>query len=233
MIVLQRVTLPSAGLYPVASVAFAGIAYGGADTLHGSGFLAVFLAGLVIGSASSPARRTIVTFHEGLAWVAQLALFLLLGLLVNPGELIEIIPEGAAIAVVTAVVARPLAALLVAHGFTLPERLMLGWAGPARRDADRVRHLPGHRGHRRTADLIFKVAFFVVLLSTVLQGLTIEPVARWLRRRLRRGGDPRAAGRAGAAEPAGRRDDAVPGARRRRDRRAIRCASSGCRARRC
>ena len=72
VIVLKRVTLPSAGLYPVASVAFAGMAYGGADALHGTGFLAVFLAGLVIGSATSPARRTIITFHDGLAWVAQL-----------------------------------------------------------------------------------------------------------------------------------------------------------------
>jgi potassium/hydrogen antiporter len=177
--VLQRVTLPSAGLYPVASVAFAAMAYGGADTLHGTGFLAVFIAGLVIGSATSPARRTIITFHEGLAWVAQLALFLLLGLLVNPGDLIEIIPEGTAIAIVTALLARPLASLIVAYGFTLPERLMLGWAGlrgatpivfatfPVTED---IPH-----GH-----LIFQVAFFVVLLSTVLQGLTIEPVGRWL-----------------------------------------------------
>ena len=68
----------------------------------------------MIGTASSPARRTIITFHDGLAWVAQLALFLLLGLLVNPADLIEIIPEGTAIAIVTAVIARPLAALLVA-----------------------------------------------------------------------------------------------------------------------
>src|SRR3954468_1854316 len=178
--VLQRVTLPSAGLYPVASVAFAAMAYGGADSLHGTGFLAVFLAGLVIGSATSPARRTIITFHEGLAWVAQLALFLLLGLLVNPGDLLKIIPEGTAIAIVTAALARPLASLIVAYGFTLPERVMLGWAGlrgatpivfatfPVTED---IPH-----GH-----LIFQVAFFVVLLSTVLQGLTIEPVARWLR----------------------------------------------------
>src|SRR3954452_7072676 len=129
MVALRQLTLPSAGLYPVASVAFAGIAYGGAATIHGSGFLAVFLAGLVIGSGSSPARRTIITFHEGLAWVAQLALFLLLGLLINPRELIEFIPEGTAIAIVTAVIARPLAALLVAYGFSVPERLMLGWAG--------------------------------------------------------------------------------------------------------
>ena len=94
VIVLRRVTLPSAGLYPVASIAFAGMAYGGADTIHGSGFLAVFLAGLVIGSASSPARRTVITFHEGLAWVAQLALFLLLGPARQPGRADRVHPRG-------------------------------------------------------------------------------------------------------------------------------------------
>jgi cell volume regulation protein A len=180
VIVLQRVTLPSAGLYPVASVAFAGIAYGGATTAHGSGFLAVFLAGLVIGSASSPARRTVITFHEGLAWVAQLALFLLLGLLVNPRELIEFIPEGAAIAVVTAVIARPLAAVLVAYGFSLPERLILGWAGLRGATPIVFATFPVTEGIEH-GPTIFKVAFFVVLLSTILQGLTIEPVARWLK----------------------------------------------------
>src|SRR3954466_1001917 len=126
---LRRVTLPSAGLYPVASIALAGLAYGGAAEIEGSGFLAVFLAGLVIGSYSSPARRTIITFHEGIAWVAQLGLFLLLGLLVNPHELIEFIPRGAAIAVVTALIARPLAAVVGAWGYTLPERMILAWAG--------------------------------------------------------------------------------------------------------
>src|SRR3954447_3683028 len=178
-VVLRRVTLPSAGLYPVASIAFAGLAYGGADVIEGSGFLAVFLAGLVIGSAYSPARRTIITFHDGIAWVAQLGLFLLLGLLVNPHELIEFIPRGAAIAVVTALIARPVAAALVAWGYTLPERMILGWAGL--RGATPIvfatfavtEKIPNGR-------LIFQVAFFVVLFSTVLQGLTIEPVARWL-----------------------------------------------------
>src|SRR4051812_47014088 len=179
MVALRQVTLPSAGLYPVASVAFAGIAYGGAATIHGSGFLAVFLAGLVIGSASSPARRTIITFHEGIAWVAQLGLFLLLGLLVNPHELIDIIPEGAAIAVVTAVIARPLAALMVAYGFTLPERLILGWAGLRGATPIVFATFPVTEGITN-GHTIFQVAFFVVLLSTVLQGLTIEPIARWL-----------------------------------------------------
>jgi len=179
VIVLRSVTLPSAGLYPVASIAFAGMAYGGADTIHGSGFLAVFLAGLVIGSASSPARRTVITFHEGLAWVAQLALFLLLGLLVNPAQLIEFIPEGTAIAVTTAVIARPLAALLVAYGFTFPERLILGWAGLRGATPIVFATFPVTEGIAH-GDEIFQVAFFVVLLSTILQGLTIEPVARWL-----------------------------------------------------
>ena len=177
---LRRVTLPSAGLYPVASIALAGLAFGGAQSMHGSGLLAAFIAGLVIGSASSPARRTIVTFHEGLAWVAQLALFLMLGLLVFPSELVEFIPEGAAIAIVTAAIARPLAALIVANGFTAPERLMLGWAGLRGATPIVFATFPVTAGIAN-ADTIFNVAFFVVLLSTILQGLTIEPVARWLR----------------------------------------------------
>jgi potassium/hydrogen antiporter len=179
VLVLQRVTLPSAGLYPVASVAFAGLAFGGADALHGTGFLAVFLAGLVVGSNTSPARRTIITFHEGLAWVAQLALFLLLGLLVFPEDLIKIIPEGTAIAVVTALLARPAASLLVGKGFTLPERAMLGWAGLRGATPIVFATFPVTEEIPH-GELIFQVAFFVVLLSTILQGLTIEPVARWL-----------------------------------------------------
>jgi cell volume regulation protein A len=180
---LRRVTLPSAGLYPVASVATAALAFGGAQSLHGSGFLAVFLAGLVLGTASTPARRTIVTFHEGLGWVAQLGLFLTLGLLVFPEQLVSIIPEGAAIAVVTAAIARPAAAVLftLAADFNIRERLMLGWAGlrggtPIVFATFPVTELGAAEGMQ-----YFNVAFFVVLLSTVIQGTTIEPVARMLR----------------------------------------------------
>jgi cell volume regulation protein A len=177
---LRRVTLPSAGLYPVASIALAGLAFGGAQSLHGSGFLAAFLAGLVVGSVSTPARRTIVTFHEGIAWVAQLALFLMLGLLVFPHQLVDIIPEGTAIAIATAVLARPLAALAVAHGFTAPERLLLGWAGLRGATPIVFATFPVTAGIDG-GTTIFNVAFFVVLLSTVIQGLSIEPVARMLR----------------------------------------------------
>jgi cell volume regulation protein A len=178
---LRRVRLPSAGLYPVASVATGALAFGAAQSLDASGFLAVYLAGLVLGTASTPARRTIVTFHDGLAWVAQLGLFLTLGLLVFPHQLDDFALQAIAIAIVTAAVARPLSAVVVTalSHFSLRERLLLGWAGL--RGATPIvfatfpvtEHVPN--GH-----LIFNVAFFVVLLSTMLQGTTIEPVARWL-----------------------------------------------------
>ena len=108
VILLRRVRLPSAGLYPVASVATGALAFGGAASLDASGFLAVYLAGLVLGTASTPAKRTIVTFHDGLAWVAQLGLFLALGLLVFPRELVDNAWQSIAIAlIITAVVAGP------------------------------------------------------------------------------------------------------------------------------
>jgi cell volume regulation protein A len=162
-------------------VALAGVAFGGAASLGGSGFLAVYLAGLVIGGASSPARRTIVTFHDGLAWVAQLALFLLLGLLVFPHELTGIALDGAAIALATALVARPLGAIVatVGRGFALAERLLLGWAGLRGATPIVFATFPVTAG-LPSGRLMFDVAFFVVLLSTVLQGTTIEPAARLL-----------------------------------------------------
>src|SRR6478672_4764192 len=84
---LDKVRLPTDGIYPVATVAIAGLAYGLAEVAHGSGLLATYLTALLLGSARIPARRTIVTFHEGLGWVAQIALFILLGLLVFPSSL--------------------------------------------------------------------------------------------------------------------------------------------------
>ena len=84
------------------------VAFGAADTLHGSGFLAVYVAGLVLGSARIPAKRTVTVFHQGLAWVAQIAMFLALGLLVFPSQLDEVAVEGTALALVLVFVARPL-----------------------------------------------------------------------------------------------------------------------------
>ena len=103
----RRVGFATGGLYPVASIAAGALAFGAADSLHGSGFLAVYLAGLVLGSYAIPARNTITVFHQGLAWVAQIGLFLTLGLLVFPSQLDDIWVEGTVIAIVLVAVARP------------------------------------------------------------------------------------------------------------------------------
>ncbi len=178
---LRRTKLASAGLYPVASIATAGLAFGVADTLHGSGFLAVYLAGLALGSATLPAKRTIVTFHDGLGWVAQLAMFLTLGLLVNPAQLPAAALQGTVLALVVILVARP-AGVLVATafgGFAWAERIVLGWAGLRGAVPVVLATFPVIAGVPRSLDF-FNVVFFAVLLSTLLQGTTFEPLARAL-----------------------------------------------------
>src|SRR6185295_5565461 len=127
----RRLNLETAGLYPVASIAAAGLAYGGAATIDGSGFLAVYLAGLALGGAHIPAKRTVTAFHEGLAWIAQITLFLTLGLLVFPSQLGDVLVEGTLVGLVVAFVARPLATVLATafERYSAPERLVLGWAG--------------------------------------------------------------------------------------------------------
>ena len=178
---LQRTRLDSTGLYPVASLATAAIAYGAADALHGSGFLAVYVAGLVLGSARIPAKRTVTVFHQGLAWVAQIALFLALGLLVFPSQLDEVAIKGTALALVLVLVARPLStfASTVFDRFTGAEQVVLGWAGlrgavPVVLATFPVIHdVPGSK-------TFFNIVFFAVVISTLLQGTTFEPLAKRL-----------------------------------------------------
>jgi cell volume regulation protein A len=176
----KRVQLATPGLYPVASIATAALAFGAADTLHGSGFLAVYLAGLVLGSATIPARHTIVAFHQGMAWIAQLGMFLVLGLLVFPSQFGDVAVEGTVLALVLALVARPLAALVATLGpFDLRDRVVLGWAGLRGAVPVVLATFPVIAGIHDSREF-FNIVFFAVLLSTVLQGATIEPVARWL-----------------------------------------------------
>jgi cell volume regulation protein A len=176
----KRVELATPGLYPVASIATAALAFGAADTLHGSGFLAVYLAGLTLGNAAIPARHTIVSFHQGMAWIAQLGMFLVLGLLVFPSQFGEIALEGTVLALVLALVARPLAALVATIGpFDVRDRIMLGWAGLRGAVPVVLATFPVIAGIHDSREF-FNIVFFAVLLSTVLQGATIDPVARWL-----------------------------------------------------
>jgi potassium/hydrogen antiporter len=178
---LRRTRLASAGLYPVASIAIAALAFGLADVAHGSGFLAVYLTGLALGSAQIPAKRTITTFHVGLAWLAQVAMFLTLGLLVFPSQLADVALEGTALGLVIALVARPVATFIATllGGFSARERVVLGWAGLRGAVPVVFATFPVIAEIPDSLEY-FNIAFFAVVVSTLLQGATFEPLARTL-----------------------------------------------------
>jgi potassium/hydrogen antiporter len=175
---LRRTSLATAGLYPVATIATAALAFGAADSIHGSGFLAVYLAGLTLGSAPIPAKSTVTTFHQGLAWVAQLTMFMVLGLLVFPSQLGPVLLEGTALALILVFIARPVGTALatLGLGFDWREKVVLGWAGL--RGAVPVVLATFPVIDNVTGSLeFFNEVFFAVLVSTVLQGTTFEPLA--------------------------------------------------------
>ena len=179
--VLRRARLATAGLYPVASLTVAALAYGGADTLHGSGFLAVYLTGLMIGSAEIPAERTIVSFHQGLGWLAQVAMFLTLGLLVFPSQLPNVAVKGTALALVLVFLARPVAVAITTlpFAYTWRERALLAWAGLRGAVPVVLATVPVIDNVPHSHEF-FNIVFFAVLVSTVLQGSTFETMARGL-----------------------------------------------------
>jgi cell volume regulation protein A len=175
----RLVRLESPGLYPVASLATAAIAFGAADALHGSGFLAVYLVGLALGDATLPAKVSVVSFHEGLAWVAQLSMFLVLGLLVFPSDLLDVALEGTILALVIVLVARPIATFVATPFMHLRrgQRFVLAWAGLRGAVPVVLATFPVIAGVPGSKQF-FDIVFFAVVVSTILQGLTIEPLAR-------------------------------------------------------
>jgi cell volume regulation protein A len=177
----QRAALPTPGLYPVASIASAAVAYGLPEAIGGSGFLSVYITGLVLGTGAVPARRTVIAFHQGVSWVAQISLFFLLGLLVFPSELGNVAVEGLLLSAVLILVARPVAAIVASVGsqFGSRERVMLGWAGLRGAIPIWLATFPVIAGVEGS-EFLFNVVFFVVVTSTLVQGATFEPLARRL-----------------------------------------------------
>ena len=171
---------PSIGAFaPVASVAAGALSFGAADVIDGSGFLAVYLVGLAVGSTPSRYRRQLVAFHEGLAFLAQVAIFIVFGLLVFPSELRDVALPGLALALLLMLVIRPaavLASTALHRLHSMSDRLLLGWAG-LRGAVPIVLAtfvLSSDVPHR---DTIFNAVFFVVVVSTIVQGSTLEWVA--------------------------------------------------------
>jgi cell volume regulation protein A len=173
-----------AGLALVWSFATAALAYGAAGSLTGSGFLAVYVAALVLGDARSHHRPALTAFHEGLAGVAEMSMFFTLGLLVFPSQLGGVLGRGTILALVIAFVARPLATFVATIGvkLSLPERGLLGWAGLRGGVPVVLATLPVIDRVPRSVEF-FDLVFFAVLVSTLLQGATVAPLAKFVRRR--------------------------------------------------
>ena len=141
---LRRVALPAAGLYPLAAVGLTVLAYAAGAVAHASGFLAVYVAGVVLGNARIPHRQAVLGFADGLAWLAQIGLFVLLGLLASPAGCPAAVLPALLVGVVLVLLARPIVG--GAERDLVPDRLaragvpVLGRA--ARRGADRAGHDP-------------------------------------------------------------------------------------------
>lgn len=176
-----RARFASTGLYPVASIASAAIGFGAADVLGGSGFFAVYLTGLALGGQGIPAKQTIEAFHSGVGWVSQIGLFFALGLLVRPDALGAVAVDGVILAVVLTLVARPLAVLVSTRvgAYPLRDALLISWAGLRGAIPIVLATFPVIAGIE-PGQSFFNLVFFVVLFSTLLQGATFEPLARWL-----------------------------------------------------
>lgn len=211
---INRVDLDSFGLYPLLALSGALLAYALTNVLHGNGFLAVYVVGLVLGNTYLKQRLTIINFMDGAAWAAQLTMFILLGLLVFPDRLMPILGASLLITFLTMVVARPLAVWvtlgltrLLSGGrvrYSWRDQTLLSWAGlkgavPIILSiVPLMERVPG-------AQMIFNVVFVIVIVGTLVQGSTIARLANVLglaveepptaRLRLELGGDaPRGAG---------------------------------------
>jgi potassium/hydrogen antiporter len=167
---------------PVLSVGMACIAFGLPEAIGGSGFLAVYLVALRVGNTPNPFRRSLAAFHQGLAFLAQVALFVVLGLLVFPSELVPIILPGLALAAVLVLIARPVAVWLctLGQGLDAREKTLVSWAG-LRGAVPIVLATFVLSEQVGASNTIFNAVFFVVLVSAAVQGPLLEPLARWLR----------------------------------------------------
>lgn len=179
---LRRIALPAGGLYPLATLVLVFGAYALGGLAHASGFLAVYLASLILGNSSLPHRATTLSFAEGLGWLAQIGLFVMLGLYVDPFDLPRVILPGLAIGLMLLLVARPISVIVAATPFRVPwrEQAFLSWAGLRGAVPIVLATIPMMMG-RPHAEELLNLMVVVVIVYTLLQGATLAKVAKWLK----------------------------------------------------
>lgn len=180
--VVNRIGLAATGLLPVLVLAFGLLTFGIADAIGGNGFLAVYAAGLVIGNRLKVGREVVGPFHDGLSWLMQIAMFIVLGLLVFPSGLLPVAGVAIAMALFLMFVARPVSVFLCLLPFGKPSNEIgyVSWVGLRGSVPIVLATFPASYGIAG-ADAVFNVVFFIVLTSVLLQGLTLVPSTRWFR----------------------------------------------------
>ena len=178
---LNRVNLREDGLYPALTTALILLIFALTASLGGSGFLAVYIAGLVMGQSSFVHKRSLSSYHDGTAWLMQIVMFTVLGLQVFPSRLPSVAVDGLAVAAFLSLVARPIIIFLgtIPFRFNVREKLLISWVGLRGAVPIVLATFPLLAGVP-DSDIIFHIVFFVVLVSVLIQGSTITPVGRLL-----------------------------------------------------
>lgn len=174
-LMLSRTRLPAGGLYPVLTLAVAFLAFSVPTLLGGSGFLAVYAAAVVLGNGPMPYRSGIIRVHDSIAWLSQISMFLLLGLLVSPSRLIDVVWTGLALALLLAFLARPIAVLvcLLPFRYTPRDMAYIGWVGLRGAVPIILAVYPVLAG-AEGATRIFDIVFFIVVVNTLVPGGTVK-----------------------------------------------------------
>jgi cell volume regulation protein A len=179
---INRLRLEYDGLYPVLTLALVMIAFGFTNLIGGNGFLAVYAAGVALGSRNFVHRLALIQFHDGIAWIMQIAMFLTLGLLVFPSQLLPVAWTSLAVALVLVLAARPVSVFLSLAFTKMPlrEKAFVSWVGLRGAVPIVLATIPVTAGVPGS-QAFFNIVFFVVLVSVLLQGTTIPWIARALK----------------------------------------------------
>jgi cell volume regulation protein A len=179
---IKRLKLEYQGLYPVIMISLVLLTYAAAFFLKGNGILAVYVAGLMLGREEFPNKKMIMRFHDGLAWLMQIAMFVTLGLLVFPSHIVPLIGAGLLLSLFLMLIARPISVLLCLLPFRLSfrQKSMVAWVGLRGSVPIILATFPFMAGIPQ-ADTIFNIVFFVVIASVFVQGISLPMVAKMLK----------------------------------------------------
>ncbi len=180
--IINRINMDNQALYPILVLSGCFFVFAATYYLHGNSYLAVYVAGLVVGNSRFVHKRSTRSFFDGVSWIAQLSMFLTLGLLVNPSELREVWVPGLIISLVMIFVSRPLAvfvSLSPFRSYTFRDRLLVSWVG-LRGAVPIIFAILCRASDVPHSDVMFNIVFLCTLVSLVVQGTTLPLVSRWL-----------------------------------------------------